>query len=225
MPYVGNTRQSGVRVSGALPVAPPSPTGGSSAVNIGGIGAATASDDAGRAMFGDMWEMLGHQGDDADEENSGGEESGSEADAPVGGCGNSTQSRGDGGPAARPTDVGGLAVRGGTMTPPAGGRRSTVPGLQRAPLLVSPGGASGRSGCDGNPAAAAAQSEKAMADILTAVSTTMVENSRRADREHQAKSDERHTQRVADLTRLILADPGKKMFKDLLDAEMAAGPR
>ena len=60
MPYVGNTRQSGVRVSGALPVAPPSPTGGSSAVNIGGIGAATASDDAGRAMFGDMWEMLGH---------------------------------------------------------------------------------------------------------------------------------------------------------------------
>jgi len=64
-----------------------------------------------------------------------------------------------------------------------------------------------------------------MADILAAVSTTMVENSRRADREQQAKSDERHTQRVADLTRLILAEPGNQMFKDLLAAEMAAGPR
>jgi len=64
-----------------------------------------------------------------------------------------------------------------------------------------------------------------MADILAAVCTNMVENSRRTDREQQAKSDERHTQRVADLTRLIFAEPGKNMFKDLLDAEMAAGPR
>ena len=225
MPYVGNPRRSGVHVSGALPVAPRSPTGGPAAVNIGASGAATASDDAGGAMFGDVWELLGQQGDDADEENSGGEEGGSEEGAPVGGCGTIPRSRADGGPAARPTEVGGLAVRGGMMTPPAGGRRSTGPGLQRPPLVVSPGGASGRSGRDGHPAAAAAQSDKAMADILAAVSTTMVENSRRADREQQAKSDERHTQRVADLTRLILAEPGNQMFKDLLAAEMAAGPR
>jgi len=64
-----------------------------------------------------------------------------------------------------------------------------------------------------------------MADILAAVSTTTVENSRRDDRELQAKSNARRTQRVADLTRLILAEPGNLMFKDLLAAEMAAGPR
>jgi len=223
--YVGNPRLSGVRVSGALPVAPPSATGGPAAVNIGAIGAVTASDDAGGAVFGDVWDMLGQQGDEAKEENSGAEERESGGGAPVGGCETSSHSRGDGGPAARPTDVGGLAVRGGMMNPPAGGRRSTVPGLQRAPLLVSPGDASGRSGRDGHKAAAAAQSDKAMADILTVVSTNMVENRRRADREQQAKSGWRNDQRVADLTRLVLAEPGNQMFKDLLAAEMVAWQR
>jgi len=208
MPYVGSPRRSGVRVSGALPVAPPSSTGGPAALNIGASGVASASDDAGGAMFRDVWELLGQQSDDVDEENSGGGEGGSEEGAPVGGCGTSTRPRADGGPATRPTEVGGLAVRGGMMTPPAGRRRSTGPGRQCAPLVVSPGGASGRPGRDGHPAAAAAQLDKDMADILAAVFTTMVENSPRADREQQAKSDERHTQRVADLTRHILAEPG-----------------
>jgi len=111
------------------------------------------------------------------------------------------------------------------MTPPASLWRSTGPGLQRAPLMMPPGGASGRSGRDAHPAASAAHSDQAMADILAAVSTTTVENSRRDDRELQAKSNARRTQRVADLTRLILAEPGNLMFKDLLAAEMAAGPR
>lgn len=90
---VENLRRSGVHVSGALPVAPPSPTGGPSAVKIGTSGAATASDDARAAMFGDVWELLGQQGDDADEESSSGEDGGSEEGAPVGGCGTSTRSR------------------------------------------------------------------------------------------------------------------------------------
>jgi len=61
--------------------------------------------------------------------------------------------------------------------------------------------------------------------MLTAVATTIVENSRRADREQQAKSEERHNQRVTDLTRFILAEPGNQMFKDLLAAEMKSGPQ
>ena len=216
MPCVGSPRRSGVRVSGALPVAQPSSTGGPAAVKIGASGAVSASDDAGGAMFGDVWELLGQQSDDVDEKNFSGEEGGLEEGAPIGGCGTSPRSRADGEPAARPTEVGGLAVRGGMMTPPAGRRRSTGPGQQCAPQVVSAGGASGQSGRDGHPAAAAAQPDKDMANILAAVPTTMVENSPRADRQQHAKSDERHTQRVADLTRLILAEPGSQMFKDLL---------
>jgi len=225
MPYVGNPRRSGVRVSGALPAAPAMAPVAATAADNGAGGAAAADAGTGGIMFEDMWDMLGQHGGDGEEVESGGEEDGARKEGPVAGRATSTPSDADGGPAAGPARVEVPAVGGGAMTAPAGGRRSTLSALQQAPLEVSPGGARGRSGRDGHAGAAAAQADKAITDILAAVSTTMAENSRRADREQRAKADERHTQRVADLMRLILAEPGNQSFKDLLAAEMAAGPR
>jgi len=61
-----------------------------------------------------------------------------------------------------------------------------------------------------------------MGDVLAAITANMIESSRRADRELCAKSDERQTARVANLTKLILAEPDNQIFKDMLAAEMAA---
>jgi len=225
MPYVGNPRRSGVRVSLAVPSAPAMAPVEATAADNGASRAAAADAGTGGVMFEEMWDMLGQHGGDGEEVESGGEEDGAPEEGPVAGRATSTPSDADGGPAARPARVEVPALRGGAMTAPAGGRRSTLTALQQAPLEVSPGGASGRSGRDGHAGAAASQADKTMGDILAAVSTTMAENSRRADREQRAKADERHTQRVADLTSLILREPGNQSFKDLLAAEMAAGPR
>ena len=111
---------------------------------------------------------------------------------------------------------------GGTMELPGGGRRAAAAALQQPPLAVAPGGASGRSGCDGQPAAAATQADKAMGEVLAAVTVNMIESSRAAERELRAKSDERYTARVANLTKLILAEPDKQIFRHMLAAEMAA---
>ena len=165
MPYVGNTRRSGVRVSGALPAAPAMAPVAATAADNGAGGAAAADAGTGGVMFEDMWDMLGQHGGDGEEVESGGEEDGAREEGPVAGRATSTPSDADGGPAARPARVEVPAVGGGAMTAPAGGRRSTLSALQQAPLEVSPGGASGRSGRDGHAGAAAAQADKAMADI------------------------------------------------------------
>jgi len=108
------------------------------------------------------------------------------------------------------------------MELPDGGRRAAAEALLQPPLAVAPGGARGRSDRDGQPVAAATLADKAMGGVLVAVTANMIVSSRRADRELCAKSDGRHTARVANLTKLILAEPDNQMFQDMLAAEMAA---
>jgi len=72
---------------------------------------------------------------------------------------------------------------GGTMELPGRGRRVAAAALLQPPLAVALGGASGRSGCDGQPAAAATQAGKAMGEVLAAVTANMIESSRPVDRE------------------------------------------
>ena len=66
------------------------------------------------------------------------------------------------------------------MELPYWGRRAAAAALLQPPLAVAPGGVSGRSVRDVQPAAAATQADKAMGEVLTAVTANMIESSRRA---------------------------------------------
>ena len=213
MRYVGTPRRSGIRVSGALPPVPPASSGRAPA----------ADEDAGGSMFEDTSDVCeNHEDAGADEEDLMEGDVGLDEEAPVGAPSFGTGSASRHCVGARRALGGTTSPGGGTMELPDGGRRAAAAALLQPPLAVAPGGASGRSGRDGQPAAAATQANKAMGEVLAAITANMIESSRRADRELCAKSDERHTARVANLTKLILAEPDNQMFKDMLAAEMAA---
>jgi len=69
---------------------------------------------------------------------------------------------------------------------------------------------------------AATQADKAMGQVLAAVTANMIESSRRSDRELCAQLHEKHTERVASLTKLILAEPKNQKFENMLAADMVA---
>jgi len=213
MRYVGTPRWSGIRVSGALPPAPPALS----------QRAPVADEDTGGGMFLDTSDVCeNHENAGADEENMMEGDVGVEEEASVAAPSFGTSSASGHYVAARRALRGTTSPGGGTMELPDGGRLAAAAALLQPPLAVAPGGASGRSGRDGHPVAAATQADKAMGGVLVAVTANMFESSRRADRELCAKSDGRHTARVANLTKLILSEPDNQMFQDMLAAEMAA---
>jgi len=204
MRYVGTPRLSGIRVSGALPPTPPASSG-----------RAPASDeDASGSMFEDTSDVCeNHEDAGADEEDLMDGVLGLQGEAPVEAPSSGTGSASEHCVGARKALGGTTSPGAGTMKLPDGGRRAAAADLQQPPLAVAPGCSSWLSGRDGQPAAAATQADKAMGDVLAAITANMIESSRRADCELCAKSDKRQTARVANLTKLILASRITRFLK------------